>query len=79
MIHLINAPENYSASGAVPAPVNNIKVSLKETGKTVKAYVLSPDYGYDSFAKNLDVKEENGFSVTVPEVKQWSVVVFEIK
>jgi len=79
MIHLINAPENYSASGVVPAPVDNIKVSLKETGKSVKAYVLTPDYGYDSFAKNLDVKEENGFSVTVPEVKQWSVVVFEIK
>ena len=73
MVHLINAPESFSASDPVPAPVQNVTVSLN-TDRKVRAYATSPDFGYD----NSFVYAQNSTgSITVPEIRQWTCVIFE--
>ena len=73
MVHLINAPESYSVSDPVPAPVENVTVKIDVEG-TVKSYAISPDFGPD----NSFAYAQGDSILLIPGVKQWTVAVFEV-
>ncbi|MBQ7256945.1 MAG: hypothetical protein IJS60_04560 [Abditibacteriota bacterium] len=73
MVHLINAPESYSVSDPIPAPVENVTVKIDVEG-TVKSYAISPDFGPD----NSFAYAQGDSILLIPGVKQWTVAVFEV-
>ena len=74
MVHLINAPESFSVSDPVPAPVENVTVKINVPGQ-VKSYAISPDFALD----NSFVYAEGDSTLLIPSVKQWTVAVFEMQ
>ena len=74
MVHLINAPESYSVSDPVPAPVENVMVKIDVPGQ-IKSYAISPDFGPD----NSFVYAQGNNTLIIPSVKQWTVAVFEVE
>ena len=77
LVHLINMPANDDEAWAdrAPVPAANIRVAfaLPPGKKLIQLVALSPDGAEDV----VDAKPATDGSLTVPEVKVWTVVVAE--
>ncbi len=75
IIHLINPTEEYCLTPDT-LPKSLLNTEIKYLGKDKPyIYVLTPDFGEDNFVKSLGHKD----TAIIPEIKIWSVVVFEIE
>ena len=74
IIHLINPPEEYCLTPET-LPESLINTEIKYKGEEEPyIYVLSPDFGEENFVKAQGHTEK----AIIPEIKIWSVVVFEV-